>query len=75
MSSGSANSKVGKDKHKWEVRFCPICGSTEIDCIGRLFILNPHMECGDCGYRGIFIVGEPELALKVREEYLKKRNG
>lgn len=54
------------------MRFCPVCGSVEISWIGGLPILNPYMECKECGYRGVFIVGELEFAKKVREEYLAK---
>ena len=64
----------GKEwNRKEEIKFCPICGSTTIDWVGGLAILNPHMECKNCGHRGIFIVGELEFAKKVREEYLTRK--
>jgi len=64
----------GKEgKRKGDVRFCPVCGSVDISWIGGLAILDPHMECRECGHRGVFVVGDLEFARKVREEYLAKR--
>jgi hypothetical protein len=57
-------------ERKRDVRLCPICGSVDVTWIGRLAILDPHMECKCCGHRGVFIVGDLEFAKKVREEYL-----
>ncbi|UCH38024.1 MAG: hypothetical protein JSV76_02335 [Candidatus Bathyarchaeota archaeon] len=52
-----------------ELRFCPVCGSTDIDWVGGLAILAPYSECKECGYRGIFVMGTVEFVKKVREAY------
>ncbi len=69
----NANNQKSKDKRKREIMFCPICGSLEVDWVGGLYILSPHMECKGCGYRGAFIEGDLEFAKKIREEYLEKK--
>lgn len=73
-------SDVGKWNKPWrksEERvfyFCPICGSTEITWIGGLSLLAPHMECKECGHRGVFILGDNETIQAVRQNYLKGKN-
>jgi len=53
-----------------KLKFCPICGSMDVNWRGGLAILNPHMECMECGHKGLFIIGDFDLAKKLREEYL-----
>jgi hypothetical protein len=57
-----------------EVRFCPVCGSTDIDWVGGLAILAPYLECKGCGYRGVFVIGNLKLVKKVREAYHVQKN-
>jgi len=65
------NRKEGKPKRNF--RFCPRCGSTDIWWLEGLPHLAPYMECRGCGHRGIFIIGDRELAEKIQEEYLTER--
>lgn len=51
--------------------FCPRCGSTDITWIGGLPILAPHMECKNCGQRGVFILGNKEMIQTIRKDYLE----
>ena len=54
------------------MRFCPICGSTNIDW----FLPQDwsRWECKDCGYIGALIIEDGEMADKIREEYLKNKD-
>jgi hypothetical protein len=71
-------SDVGKWHRPWQKdgddgvfhRFCPVCGSTDVSWIGGLPILAPHMECKDCGHRGVFIMGDEEMIQVARSRYL-----
>jgi len=53
------------------LHFCPVCGSTDVTWIGGLPILAPHMECKECGHRGVFILGDKEIIQAVRKSYLE----
>ena len=64
-------SKPGHEDRDDLIYFCPICGSTEIEWIGGLPLLAPHMECKECGHRGVFILGNKESIRDVRENYLQ----
>jgi DNA-directed RNA polymerase subunit M len=52
-------------------KFCPRCGSTEVQWARGLPQLWSIWECKQCGYRGAFIVEDSRLAEKVRERFLK----
>jgi len=58
-------------KEKERVKFCPKCGSTNIQWASGLPQLWSIWECKDCGYRGAFIVEDSKLAKKIREKFLK----
>jgi len=60
----------GEDE-KHPLYFCPVCGSTDITWIGGLPILAPHMECKECGHRGVFILGDKEMIQAVKKSYLE----
>ena len=60
-------------KSNRQLRFCPKCGSTDIWWPGGLPFLAPYMECKRCGHRGVFIVGDRELAEKIQEEYVREK--
>lgn len=34
-------------------------------------MLAPHMECKECGHRGVFILGDAETIQEVRRSYLE----
>jgi len=59
-------------KEKKRVKFCPKCGSTDIQWASGLPQLWSVWECRDCGYRGAFIVEDGRLAEKIREKFLKR---
>ncbi|MCK4477657.1 hypothetical protein KAU88_03915 [Candidatus Bathyarchaeota archaeon] len=59
-------------KEKKRVKFCPKCGSTDIQWASGLPQLWSIWECRDCGYRGAFIVEDGRLAEKIREKFLKR---
>ena len=63
--------KAMKNKKK-RVKFCPKCGSTDIQWASGLPQLWSVWECRDCGYRGAFIVEDGRLAEKIREKFLKR---
>ena len=60
------------NKEKKRVKFCPKCGSTDIQWASGLPQLWSIWECRDCGYRGAFIVEDGRLAEKIREKFLKR---
>ena len=70
---------IGKWNRPWRRReeerqflhFCPICGSTDITWIGGLPVLAPHMECKECGHRGVFILGDKEMIEAVKKSFLE----
>ena len=70
-------SSVGKWNKPWRkgemgiFYFCPVCGSTDVTWIGGLPILAPHMECKECGHRGVFILGDMETIKGIRKCYLE----
>ncbi len=61
---------VMKEDEK-QVKFCPKCGSKNIQWARGLPQLWSIWECKDCGYYGAFIVEDGKLAEKIREEFLK----
>ena len=52
------------------MRFCPICGSKNIDWV--LPQTWSKWECKDCGYIGPLIIEDGKIADEIRKEYLKK---
>ncbi len=54
------------------VKFCPKCGSTNIEW--TLPQTWSKWECKDCGYIGAFIIEDGKIAEKIREEYLKNKD-
>ncbi|MDH5451310.1 MAG: hypothetical protein OEX77_10520 [Candidatus Bathyarchaeota archaeon] len=65
-----SEAKVVKKERK-RIKFCPKCGSTNIQWASGLPQLWSIWECRDCGYRGAFIVEDSTLAEKIREKFLK----
>jgi rubredoxin len=51
------------------MRFCPKCGSNNIDWV--LPQTWSKYECKDCGYIGVFIIDDGEIAEEIKKEYLK----
>ncbi len=58
-------------KRKKRVKFCPKCGSTNVQWASGLPQLWSIWECKDCDYRGAFIVEDGKLGEKIREKILK----
>jgi len=56
-----------------EIRFCPKCGSTDIFWASGLPQLWSIWECRNCGYRGALVIQDSKLAVKLRENWKKKR--
>jgi len=52
------------------VKFCPRCGSTNIDWV--LPQTWSKYECKDCGFVTSFIVEDGKMADEIKKEYLKK---
>ncbi|HUV98000.1 MAG TPA: hypothetical protein VMW14_00675 [Candidatus Paceibacterota bacterium] len=65
-----SKTKAAKTSEKRK-KFCPRCGSTEIQWASGLPQLWSIWECRRCGYRGAFIVEDGKLAEKVRERFSK----
>lgn len=55
------------------IKFCPVCGSTDIFFASGLPQLRSLWDCRRCGYRGAAILEDGKLAGKLEEEYAKKR--
>ncbi|MCP8309860.1 MAG: hypothetical protein H3Z53_03375 [archaeon] len=53
-------------------KFCPRCGSTDVFWASGLLQLWGLWDCRECGYHGAFIIEDGELAMKIREDYLKE---
>ena len=53
------------------VKFCPRCGSTNIDWV--LPQTWSKYECKDCGLVTSFIVEDGKMADGIRKEYLKNK--
>jgi len=53
------------------MRFCPKCGSTDIDWV--LPQDWSKWECKKCGYIGAFIIEDGKIAKEISKEYLKKQ--
>jgi len=55
------------------VKFCPRCGSTDVFWASGMPQFWSTWECRRCGYRGPVILEDSETAVKLRENYLKKK--
>ena len=53
------------------VKFCPRCGSTNIDWV--LPQTWSKYECKDCGFVTSFIVEDGNMADGIRKEYIKSK--
>jgi len=54
------------------MKFCPNCGSTNIDWL--IPYDRQKWQCKDCGYIGAFIVEDGKMADIIRKEYDKKKD-
>ncbi|RLF28769.1 MAG: hypothetical protein DRN05_03270 [Thermoplasmata archaeon] len=64
---------TNKNMEFWGIknmRFCPICGSPNIDWV--LPQDWSRWKCKECGYIGTLIVEDGKIADEIRKEYLKK---
>jgi len=62
-----------REKALATVKFCPKCGSSNINVLG--FYRPSTWKCPDCGYEGAFILEDSNLAEKVRECHHERRQG
>jgi len=53
------------------VKFCPICGSKNVDWV--LPQTWSKWECKNCGWTGAFIIEDGEMAEEIRKKYLKNQ--
>jgi predicted RNA-binding Zn-ribbon protein involved in translation (DUF1610 family) len=60
-------------KHKFPVKFCPKCGSSDVFWAQGMPQLWSLWQCKNCGYRGAFILENGNLAEKLQEEWKKKK--
>jgi len=51
------------------VKFCPKCGSENIDWV--LPQTWSKYECKNCGYIGALIIDDEKIAQEISKEYLK----
>lgn len=54
--------------------FCPECGSSRLYYLLG-FRLGQIYVCKRCGYQGAFVVEDGEMAAKMREEWIKNKEG
>jgi DNA-directed RNA polymerase subunit M len=54
-------------------KFCPKCGSTDVFWAQGLPQLWSLWQCRNCGYRGALILEDGNLAVKLKEEWKKKK--
>ena len=64
---------IMEEKSQTGAKFCPKCGSTNVQWASGLPQLWSIWECKDCGYRGALIVEDSELAEKIREKFTHTR--
>jgi len=57
-----------------KAKFCPKCGSKDIFWASGLPQLWSIWECKECGYRGALVVEDSKLAMKIRQDFLKKKD-
>jgi len=72
LMTGRPQNNFSNVKEEKRVKFCPKCGSTDIQWASGLPQLWSIWECKNCGYRGAFIVEDGKLAEKIREKFLKR---
>jgi len=53
------------------VKFCPKCGSANINVLA--FYRPSTWKCLDCGYEGVFILEDSNMAEKIRSHYRKEK--
>jgi len=68
----AADKDVKVPARKRGIRFCPKCGSTDIQWARGFPQLWSIWECRRCGYYGAFIVEDGKMSTLVQEEYAKK---
>lgn len=55
-------------------KFCPKCGGSEIFWASGLPQLWSIWQCRECGYRGPLVIEDGELAAKIRQDFMEKKN-
>jgi len=71
--NGTKEDKTKSKPRERMVKFCPVCGSTDIFFASGLPQLRSLWDCRRCGYRGAAILEDGKLAGKLGEEYARKR--
>jgi DNA-directed RNA polymerase subunit M/transcription elongation factor TFIIS len=62
--------KRKKEKDKKLMKFCPSCGSINIQW--ELPQTWSVWKCWDCGYVGAFVIEDSTMAVEIRKDYLKR---
>ena len=60
-------------KKKRAFKFCPKCGSTDVFWVQGMPQFWSLWQCRKCGYHGAFILENGNLALKLQEEWKKRK--
>jgi len=73
MLAGKPQKTEKPRKTMFSVKFCPKCGSTDVFWAQGLPQLWSLWQCRNCGYRGALILEDGNLAVKLQEEWEKKK--
>lgn len=71
--AGKPQKTVKPRKTRFSAKFCPKCGSTDVFWAQGLPQLWSLWQCRNCGYRGPLILEDGNMAVKLREEWEKKK--
>jgi transcription factor S len=60
---------TAKQKKVFSEKFCPRCGSTEVYWAQGMPQLWSMYDCRNCGYHGVFILEDGNIAEKLQEDW------
>ncbi len=72
MAIKSAGKTEKAKRFRFACKFCPRCGSTDVFWAQGMPQLWSLWQCRQCGYRGPLILENGNMAIKLREEWIKK---
>jgi len=72
MAAKSTGESEKAEKSRFACKFCPRCGSTDVFWAQGMPQLWSLWQCRQCGYRGPLILENGNMAIKLREEWIKK---
>ena len=73
MSNDETTNKVDPKKTRSH-SYCPKCGSIEVFWAQGMPQFWSLWQCRQCGYHGAFILEDGNLALKLRDEWKKRKS-